>query len=106
MITRERRAWWLHNITRGCSTQPPASCVSHYLYSHDRTITARRGGRPHLLAHQVVNNNQLETSIITVTNTATTTITTIRHNMELKVWVEGIQRIVCGVTEKTTCQVT
>lgn len=26
--------------------------------------------------------------------------------MELKVWVEGIQRIVCGVTEATTCQVT
>ena len=26
-------------------------------------------------------------------------------SMELKVWVEGIQRIVCGVTEKTTCQV-
>ena len=25
--------------------------------------------------------------------------------MELKVWVEGIQRIVCGVTDKTTCQV-
>lgn len=25
--------------------------------------------------------------------------------MELKVWVEGIQRIVCGVTETTTCQV-
>lgn len=25
--------------------------------------------------------------------------------MELKVWVEGIQRIVCGVTEATTCQV-
>lgn len=25
--------------------------------------------------------------------------------MELKVWVEGIQRIVCGVTENTTCQV-
>lgn len=25
--------------------------------------------------------------------------------MELKVWVEGIQRIVCGVTELTTCQV-
>lgn len=25
--------------------------------------------------------------------------------MELKVWVEGIQRIVCGVNEKTTCQV-
>ncbi|XP_077994594.1 ras association domain-containing protein 8-like [Glandiceps talaboti] len=24
--------------------------------------------------------------------------------MELKVWVEGIQRIVCGVNEKTTCQ--
>ncbi|XP_043279497.1 ras association domain-containing protein 8 [Venturia canescens] len=24
--------------------------------------------------------------------------------MELKVWVEGIQRIVCGVTELTTCQ--
>lgn len=24
--------------------------------------------------------------------------------MELKVWVEGIQRIVCGVTDKTTCQ--
>ncbi|XP_061728399.1 ras association domain-containing protein 8 isoform X3 [Cydia pomonella] len=24
--------------------------------------------------------------------------------MELKVWVEGIQRIVCGVTETTTCQ--
>ncbi|CAG0919946.1 unnamed protein product [Notodromas monacha] len=24
--------------------------------------------------------------------------------MELKVWVEGIQRVVCGVTEKTTCQ--
>nr|XP_029727149.1 uncharacterized protein DDB_G0283357 isoform X2 [Aedes albopictus] len=24
--------------------------------------------------------------------------------MELKVWVEGIQRIVCGVTEVTTCQ--
>jgi len=24
--------------------------------------------------------------------------------MELKVWVEGIQRIVCGVTERTTCQ--
>jgi len=24
--------------------------------------------------------------------------------MELKVWVEGIQRIVCGVSEKTTCQ--
>lgn len=26
-------------------------------------------------------------------------------SMELKVWVEGIQRIVCGVTETTTCQV-
>ena len=25
--------------------------------------------------------------------------------MELKVWVEGVQRIVCGVTERTTCQV-
>lgn len=25
--------------------------------------------------------------------------------MELKIWVEGIQRIVCGVTEATTCQV-
>lgn len=25
--------------------------------------------------------------------------------MELKVWVEGIQRVVCGVTESTTCQV-
>ncbi|ODM88731.1 Ras association domain-containing protein 8 [Orchesella cincta] len=24
--------------------------------------------------------------------------------MELKVWVEGIQRVVCGVNEKTTCQ--
>ncbi|XP_030759958.1 ras association domain-containing protein 8 [Sitophilus oryzae] len=24
--------------------------------------------------------------------------------MELKIWVEGIQRIVCGVTEATTCQ--
>jgi len=24
--------------------------------------------------------------------------------MELKVWVDGIQRIVCGVTENTTCQ--
>ncbi|KAK2726340.1 FK506-binding protein 5-like [Artemia franciscana] len=24
--------------------------------------------------------------------------------MELKVWVDGIQRVVCGVTEKTTCQ--
>ncbi|XP_076338616.1 uncharacterized protein LOC143240290 [Tachypleus tridentatus] len=24
--------------------------------------------------------------------------------MELKVWVEGIQRVVCGVTENTTCQ--
>ncbi|XP_050533539.1 ras association domain-containing protein 8 [Daktulosphaira vitifoliae] len=24
--------------------------------------------------------------------------------MELKVWVEGIQRVVCGVTETTTCQ--
>ncbi|KAL4658460.1 ras association domain-containing protein 8-like [Arapaima gigas] len=26
------------------------------------------------------------------------------HSMELKVWVEGVQRIVCGVTEATTCQ--
>lgn len=25
--------------------------------------------------------------------------------MELKVWVEGIQRIVCNVTDSTTCQV-
>lgn len=24
--------------------------------------------------------------------------------MELKVWVDGVQRIVCGVTEFTTCQ--
>ncbi|KAF2346324.1 Ubiquitin-related domain, partial [Trinorchestia longiramus] len=24
--------------------------------------------------------------------------------MELKVWVDGIQRIVCGVTQATTCQ--
>ena len=24
--------------------------------------------------------------------------------MEVKVWVEGIQRVVCGVTDKTTCQ--
>lgn len=24
--------------------------------------------------------------------------------MELKVWVDGVQRIVCGVTEATTCQ--
>ena len=24
--------------------------------------------------------------------------------MELKVWVDGVQRIVCGVTELTTCQ--
>ena len=26
------------------------------------------------------------------------------HKMELKVWVEGIQRVICGVTEATTCQ--
>lgn len=26
------------------------------------------------------------------------------HIMELKVWVDGVQRIVCGVTEVTTCQ--
>lgn len=25
--------------------------------------------------------------------------------MELKVWVEGLQKIVSGVTESTTCQV-
>lgn len=25
-------------------------------------------------------------------------------DMELKVWVDGVQRIVCGVTEFTTCQ--
>lgn len=24
-------------------------------------------------------------------------------NMELKVWVDGVQRVVCGVTEATTC---
>lgn len=24
--------------------------------------------------------------------------------MELKVWVDGIQRVVCGVSEQTTCQ--
>ena len=24
--------------------------------------------------------------------------------MELKVWVDGIQRVVCGLTEDTTCQ--
>eukprot|EP00061_Rhincodon_typus_P010330 g34542.t1 len=24
--------------------------------------------------------------------------------MELKVWVDGVQRVVCGVNEKTTCQ--
>lgn len=24
--------------------------------------------------------------------------------MELKVWVDGVQRVVCGVTELTTCQ--
>lgn len=24
--------------------------------------------------------------------------------MELKVWVDGVQRVVCGVTEFTTCQ--
>lgn len=30
---------------------------------------------------------------------------TLAPNMELKVWVEGIQRIVCGVTDATTCQV-
>ncbi|KAK1152669.1 ras association domain-containing protein 8-like [Acipenser oxyrinchus oxyrinchus] len=24
--------------------------------------------------------------------------------MELKVWVDGVQRVICGVTEKTTCQ--
>lgn len=24
--------------------------------------------------------------------------------MELKVWVDGIQRVVCGVSEHTTCQ--
>lgn len=29
----------------------------------------------------------------------------IDNTMELKIWVEGIQRIVCGVTEDTTCQV-
>lgn len=29
----------------------------------------------------------------------------VSKDMELKVWVEGIQRIVCGVTESTTCQV-
>lgn len=26
------------------------------------------------------------------------------RGMELKVWVDGVQRIVCGVTEVTTCQ--
>ena len=26
------------------------------------------------------------------------------YTMELKVWVDGVQRIVCGVTEVTTCQ--
>lgn len=25
-------------------------------------------------------------------------------SMELKVWVDGVQRVVCGVNEKTTCQ--
>lgn len=25
-------------------------------------------------------------------------------DMELKVWVDGIQRVVCGVSEQTTCQ--
>lgn len=25
-------------------------------------------------------------------------------DMELKVWVDGVQRVVCGVTEFTTCQ--
>lgn len=24
--------------------------------------------------------------------------------MELKVWVDGVQRVVCGVSEQTTCQ--
>lgn len=27
-----------------------------------------------------------------------------KHTMELKVWVDGVQRVVCGVTEVTTCQ--
>ncbi|KAK1788908.1 hypothetical protein P4O66_015818 [Electrophorus voltai] len=29
---------------------------------------------------------------------------TARARMELKVWVDGVQRVVCGVTEATTCQ--
>ena len=86
----------------------PASCVTTTCtdqpVSHDSTHTARRGGRALLLAHyQVVNNNQLETVTIIPTSPITTSPI---HIMELKVWVEGIQRIVCGVTEKTTCQVT
>lgn len=28
-----------------------------------------------------------------------------QKKMELKVWVEGYPRIVCGVSETTTCQV-
>ena len=95
--------WWLqgrasslHNIRVAAPSCVPTTCTDQPV-SHDSTDTARRGGRAPLLGHhQVVNDNQIETTI------TTTTI----HNMELKVWVEGIQRIVCGVTEKTTCQVT
>ena len=80
----------LHNI--GVEPGPWCQLCGNYLYRpaprHD--ISPRLGGRGVREHHQVVNIHQLEDT---------------SYNMELKVWVEGIQRIVCGVTEKTTCQV-
>lgn len=57
------------------------------------------------------NNNNLTTypgtqTLDTISNTfISKTLPCTAAKMELKVWVEGIQRIVCGVTNETTCQV-
>ncbi len=82
---------------------------------HSQVITTKPGDRPPRLSHRITSDHHYpgdRHSPVIATGTANQSDRLCRckwsqliFSMELKVWVEGIQRIVCGVTEKTTCQV-
>ncbi len=81
---------------------------------HSQVIATKPGDRPPRLSHRITSDrrhypgDRLAPVIATANRVIARAFckwSQLSFSMELKVWVEGIQRIVCGVTEKTTCQV-
>ncbi len=80
---------------------------------HSQVIATKPGDRPPRLSHRITSDHHYpgdrHSPVIATANQSDRLCSCkwsqLIFSMELKVWVEGIQRIVCGVTEKTTCQV-